>query len=319
MPAKMKTIGKTDIYISEMCLGTMTFGWSTDPETSFQIMDRAVDAGINFFDTADVYSAWIEGNAGGESEQIIGDWLTSRKRQDIVIATKVRGRMWEGADGEGLGRAHIIRSVEESLTRLQVETIDLYQTHWPDEDTALEETFSTFADLIQQGKIQAVGCSNHTAEKLIETLNISETKGFPLYESLQPHYNLAYRKEFEEELQAVCATYSLDVIPYSPLAAGFLTGKYRRDSTPESTRSGSVGKYISDQNYALLDVLEAISAKHDRTMAQIALAWQLTLPIITAPIVGARTLAQLEESLGALGFYLPEEDMARLDEASAWQ
>lgn len=319
MSVELRQIGNTDIEVSEMCLGTMTFGWSSDRETSFAIMDRAIDAGINFFDTADIYSMWIDGNSGGESEQIIGDWLSSRGHKDIIIATKVRGRLWPGPDGEGLGRAHIMKSVENSLRRLQVDTIDLYQTHWPDDNTAREETFSTFAELIEQGKVRAVGCSNHNAAKLKETLQLSESEGLPRYESLQPHYSIAYRAEFEQALASVCEQNNISVLPYSPLAAGFLTGKYRRDTTPESTRSGSAGKYISEQNYDLLDVLDEVGAQYGKTTAQVALGWQLTLPVITSPIVGARTVEQLDESLGALGFRLTEDDMSRLDTASAWQ
>lgn len=319
MSVEYRTIGRTTLQVSELCLGTMTFGWSTEQETAFEMMDRAVEAGINFFDTADIYSMWINGNHGGESEAIIGAWIASRKPENLIIATKVRGKMWDGPYGEGLSRRHITRAVEDSLRRLHVETIDLYQTHWPDDDTALEETFETFAGLIEQGKIRAIGTSNHSAEKLIETLQLSTDQPLPRYESLQPHYSMAYRKEFEEELKAVCEENNLAVIPYSPLAAGFLTGKHRRGASPDTTRSSSIGKYLNEQNFALLDIIDEIGAAHGKTTSQVALAWQLSQPVITAPIVGARTVEQLEESLGALGFRLSKDEMTRLNGASAWE
>jgi len=320
-----RAIGRTDLQVSELCLGTMTFGWGADKETSFAIMDRAVEGGINFFDTADIYSNWIEGNPGGVAEAWIGDWLADRKPDGIVIATKVRGRMWDGPDGEGLSRTHIMRGVEESLRRLQIERIDLYQTHWPDDDTPLDETLRALDDLIQQGKVRYVGCSNHSAALLKEALRISTEGGLARYESLQPHYSLVKREEFERELLALCEQESIGVIPYSPLGRGFLTGKYRRDQgAPAGSRGATraddeIHKFASERNFALLDQMEAMGKERGATIAQIALAWQLTQPVIASPIVGATNVAQLEESLGAVGLRLNEEEMQALDEASSWR
>jgi aryl-alcohol dehydrogenase-like predicted oxidoreductase len=320
-----RAIGRTDLQVSELCLGTMTFGWGADKETSFAIMDRAVEGGINFFDTADIYSNWIEGNPGGVAEAWIGDWLADRKPDGIVIATKVRGRMWDGSDGEGLSRAHIMRGVEESLRRLQIEQIDLYQTHWPDDDTSLDETLRALDDLIQQGKVRFVGCSNHSADLLKEALRISTEGGLARYESLQPHYSLVKREEFERELLALCEQESIGVIPYSPLGRGFLTGKYRRNQgAPGGSRGATraddeIHKFANERNFALLDQMEAMGKERGATIAQIALAWQLTQPVIASPIVGATKVAQLEESLGAVGLRLNEEEMQALDEASSWR
>ena len=317
-----RKLGRTDLEVSELCLGTMTFGWGADKETSFAIMDRAIEADINFFDTADIYTNWIEGNPGGVAEQWIGDWLTDRKPTDIIIATKVRGRMWEGVDGQGLSRAHIMRAVEDSLRRLQIERIDLYQTHWPDDATPLEETLRALDDLVEQGKVRYIGCSNHEAKLLAKALDTSADHGLARYECLQPHYNLVHREEFERHLRALCEQEELGVIPYSPLGGGFLTGKYRKGRpVPKGARgkasSRLKGYLANERNYEIVAGLEAMGKKRGKTVAQMALGWQLTQPIITSPIIGARTVRQLEESLGAVGLRLSEEEMQALDEMSA--
>ncbi|GAB4462039.1 MAG: aldo/keto reductase [Anaerolineae bacterium] len=313
-----KQLGNTDLIVSRLCLGTMTMGWTSSKRDSFAVMDMAVDHGINFFDTADIYSTWAEGNPGGVAESWIGEWLkASGRRNDIVIATKARGRMWEGPDGEGLSRAHLLRAVEDSLRRLQVETIDLYQSHWADDDTPLEETLRAFEEMIAQGKVRAIGCSNHSPAQLAAALQTSDDLGLPRYQSLQPHYNLVHRREFEAELMAICARENLGVIPYSPLAGGFLTGKYSRggDAPANSRGHGNarMAKYATPQGFAIIEALAEIGQAHSATVAQTALAWLLGNPTVTSAIVGANTPAQLAETLKAVDVSLNPAELARLN------
>ncbi len=314
-------LGRTGLKVSRLCLGAMTFGWSADEATSFNILDAALDAGINFIDTADVYSRWVEGNQGGESEAILGKWLKLKTRREIIVATKVRGRMWHGPNGEGLSRVHIMQAVEDSLRRLQTDYIDLYQTHWPDEDTPLDETLAALDALVQSGKVRYIGASNYPAWLLTKALWISDVQRLARYDCLQPHYSLFNRAEFERELQAVCRDQQLGVIPYSPLAAGFLTGKYTRESqTVDSTRSGGglVQRLTSDPRaYDVLDIARDIAAAHRVPVAHVALAWLLANPAVTSPIIGARTVAQLEEVTGAVDLTLSAADINRLNEATA--
>jgi aryl-alcohol dehydrogenase-like predicted oxidoreductase len=315
-----RSLGRSDLQVSELCLGTMTFGWGADEPTSHAIMDRAFEAGINFFDSADVYSFWADNNDGGVAETWIGGWLADRPRDKVIVATKVRGRMWEGPDGEGLSRAHIVQAVEGSLMRLGTDYIDLYQSHWPDEDVSLEETLGAFDDLVREGKVRAVGCSNHPAWLLVKTLWVSDVNDLVRYESIQPHYNLVHRDEFERELRDVCLDQGLGVIPYSPLAGGFLTEKYLQ-GVPSGSRGASsqrIQAYRTEKNLALLDKMHEIGKAHGKTVAQVALAWQLTQPLITSAIVGARTVEQIEESIGAIGFRLEPGEMDALDQMSSW-
>lgn len=320
-----RKLGRNGLKVSALCLGTMTMGWTSNRADSFAVLDAFVEAGGNFIDTADIYSFWAEGNPGGVAETWIGEWMAQRNipRHQLIIATKVRGRMWEGPNGEGLSRQHIMKAVEDSLRRLNTDYIDLYQTHWPDEDTPLEETLRALDDLVHQGKVRYIGASNHPAWLLTKALWVSDRLGLASYISLQPHYNLVHRAEFERELMALCRDQGLGVIPYSPLAGGFLTGKYRRGAPlPPGTRgtvSDSVRRYITERNFAVLDVLQEIAQAHAATMAQVALAWLLHNPVITAPIVGANTPQQLHELLGALAVHLSEEDIARLNQVSAWE
>jgi len=239
---KYKKFGNTGLEVSVICLGTMQFGWSTDEKTSFKILDKFFEEGGNFIDTADVYSRWVEGNPGGVSERIIGKWMKSRNvREGIVLATKVRGRMWEGPNGEGLSRKHIMKAVEDSLRRLQTDYIDLYQVHWPDWDTPLEETLRALDDLVRDGKVRYIGASNYPAWYLIKVLWISDKYGLHRFESIQPQYSLVYREEFEKELMHLAEDQKLAVIPYSPLAGGFLTGKYKRNRPlPPSPRAETI-------------------------------------------------------------------------------
>lgn len=314
-------LGRTGLSVSRLCLGTMTFGWSSDEATSFSILDRAVDAGINFIDTADIYSFWIDGNQGGESETIIGKWLTKQSRRDVIVATKVRGRMWQGPNGEGLSRHHIIQAVEDSLRRLQTDYIDLYQTHYPDDNTPLEETLAAYDHLVQSGKVRYIGASNHPAWLLMKTLWVSDVKNLVRYETLQPHYSIFHRAEFEQELAAACLDQNIGVIPYSPLAAGFATGKYTRENrSPDTTRAGGglVQSLINnDTAYDALDVMREIADGHNVPMAQIALAWQLAKPAVTSPIIGARTFEQVEAVIGAADVTLTENEITQLDEATS--
>lgn len=315
---KYKQLGNTNLNISRLCLGTMTMGWTSDKTDSFAVMDYALDQGINFFDTADIYSFWAEGNEGGVAESWIGEWLRARNARDkVTIATKARGRMWEGADGEGLSRTHLMRAVEDSLRRLQIETIDLYQSHWPDEDTPIEETFRAFEDMIKQGKVRYIGCSNHDATQLQSTLDLCATRGLPRYESLQPHYNLVHRQEYEAELMALCQQKNLGVIPYSPLAGGFLTGKYRQGSEiPAKSRghgNDRMAPYMNSKGYNIVEALVEIGQQHNATPAQISIAWILSNPTVTSAIVGANTVEQFSETAKAIDIQLTPQEKAHLD------
>ncbi len=317
-----RKMGRSGLEVSELALGTMQFGWTADEAIAFDIMDAYVEAGGNMIDTANVYSNWAEGNPGGVSEAIVGRWLKNRvNRKDIVLATKVRGRMWEGPNGEGLGRAHIARAVEDSLRRLQTDYIDLYQTHWFDASTSVEETMRVFDDLVRQGKVRYVGCSNHPAWRLVEALWASDKLGLVSYASLQPHYNLVHRAEFEQEMAAVVRAYGLGLFPYSPLAGGFLTGKYRQGApSPDSARAGRIQeRYFCERNFKLLARMETIGLKWGQGAAQVALAWLLANPLVTAPIVGANSVAQLRASLAAVGFRLENDELAELDKLGDWQ
>jgi aryl-alcohol dehydrogenase-like predicted oxidoreductase len=300
----------------------MQFGWTADEETSLQILDSSWEAGINFIDTADVYSRWVEGNPGGVAETILGRWLGSRAlpREAVVIATKVRGQMGAAPNDQGLSRAHILAAVEGSLRRLGTEYIDLYQAHFFDETTPIEETLSAFDDLVHQGKVRYIGCSNYPAWRLTEALWASEHYRLRRYDSLQPHYNLVHRAEFERELAEVCTQYEVGVIPYSPLAGGFLTGKYRRDQTPESARASGARRYFKDRNWDLLDRMEQIGKeKGGASISQVALAWLLSNPLVTSPIIGPRSLEQLQDNLGAVDLRLSPEEKAILDQVSEWR
>lgn len=318
---KYRRLGRTGLKVSALCLGTMQWGWTADEDSAVQVMDAFVEAGGNFLDTADVYSVWAENNPGGVSEQIIGRWMKERgNRRQIVLATKVRGRMWPGPNGEGLSRKHIVEAVEDSLRRLQTDYIDLYQSHAFDETTPIEETMAAFDQLVQQGKVLYVGCSNYPAWRLAKALWASDANGLVRYESLQPHYNLAHRAEFERELMPLCEAEGLGVIPYSPLAAGFLSGKYERGSVPDSARAAGIRqRYFNEAGWRTLDAVRAVAEEVGSTPAAVSLAWLLAQPVITAPIIGANSVEQLQDSLAALDVALSGEQIGRLNEASKWQ
>jgi aryl-alcohol dehydrogenase-like predicted oxidoreductase len=311
---EFRNLGRTGLKVSELCMGTMTFGWTASEEQSFAILDTYVESGGNFLDTANVYSR-------GVSEEIIGRWLKARgNRREIVIATKVRGRMGEGPNESGLSRKHILDSIEDSLRRLQVEYVDLYQAHSDDQSVPLEETLLAFDNLVQRGLVRYVGASNYTAWRLMKAIALSEAEGLARYDSLQPSYSLARRSDFERELEPLCLEEGVGVIPYSPLAAGFLTGKYRRGGEiPESARAGDVQRrYMHERGFALLDCLDEIAGRSGATTAQIALAWLLARPSISSPIIGANTPKQWQELAGAVDIQLTPEDIVALDEASDW-
>lgn len=318
---KNRKLGRTGLKISELCLGTMQFGWTTDEAAGFEVMDAFVEAGGNFIDTADVYSSWAENNPGGVAEQIIGRWMKARgNRQEVVLATKVRGKMWEGPNGEGLSRAHIMRAVEDSLRRLDTDYVDLYQTHWFDADTPIDETLRVLEDLVRQGKVRYIGASNYPAWRLMESLWSAEVNGTPRYDSLQPHYNLAHRDDFERELKEVCERYEIGVIPYSPLAGGFLTGKYDREVVPESARAeGAKKKYFNEKGWRVLDAVRQVAEQAGSTPAAVALGWLLSQPVISSPIVGANSVEQLKGSLATVELSLSEEQVEKLNEASEWR
>lgn len=315
-------LGKTGLRVSALCLGTMQFGWTADETTSFAVLSAAYDAGINFIDTADIYSRWVAGNPGGVAEQIIGRWMKQRgiTRDQLVIATKVRGRMGEGPNDEGLSRKHIMDAVEGSLRRLGTDYIDLYQVHWYDEHTPIEETLRALDDLVRQGKVRYIGASNYPAWRLMQALWVADKRNLTPFVSLQPHYNLVHRAEFERELREVCREYGLGVIPYSPLAGGFLTGKYRPDTLPDTPRAEHIRRrYFNEHNFAILEAVERIAQAKGGTPSQVALAWLLADPVITAPIIGPRNLEQLHDNLGALQIQLTPEEKATLDEVSQWR
>jgi aryl-alcohol dehydrogenase-like predicted oxidoreductase len=319
---ELRKLGTTDLMVSPICLGSMQFGWTADEETSFAVLTAAHEAGVNFIDTADVYSRWALGNPGGVSESIIGRWLSQGegRRDRVVIATKVRGRMWEGPEGEGLSRSHIIRAVEGSLQRLRIETIDLYQLHSPDAATPIEETLRALDDLIRSGKVRAIGCSNFTADLTSAALETSAEEGLAAFATSQPHYNLAHRAEYEADLETVCVEHAMAVLPYSPLGSGFLTGKYHRGKPhpPEARPSQRVrdleGK---DAAWSTLDEVRSVAEALGCTPSQVALAWLLARPSVTSPIIGPRSLEQLEDNLGALDVHLDAPKIQRLDQVSA--
>jgi aryl-alcohol dehydrogenase-like predicted oxidoreductase len=317
-----RTLGHTGLKVSELCLGTMQFGWTTDEKNAVEVMDAFVAAGGTFIDTADIYTMWGPRGlaAAGESEEIIGRWMKARRnRADVVLATKVRGKMWEGPDGEGLSRARVMRCCEDSLRRLQVDHLDLYQCHWVDLDTPIDETLSALDDLVRAGKVRYIGASNYPAWRLMEALWRSDRRRYERFVSYQPQYSLMERAGFEMEAMPLCKHHGLGVIPYSPLAGGFLTGKYRRGVVVDSMRAGEVrDNYANDRGFAVIDALQKIGREHGKSVGQTALAWLLTNPVVTAPIVGANTAAQLRDSLGAAGGRLSPAEMQTLHGLTAY-
>jgi aryl-alcohol dehydrogenase-like predicted oxidoreductase len=312
----LRPLGRSGIAIAPLVLGGNVFGWTVDQQTSSAILDAFVDAGFNAVDTADSYSRWAPGHVGGESEMVIGRWLkTSGKRDKVVIATKVGSDMGEG---KTLRKDYILRACEASLRRLGVETIDLYQTHFDDETTPVEETLAAYARLIGDGKVRAIGASNMTPARLKASLAASAKAGIPRYESLQPLYNLADRKGFETDYAPVCRAEGLGVIPYYGLAAGFLSGKYRSvaDTEKNPARGGRVKGYLDARGLGILKALDDVAGRQNATPARVALAWLIAQPVVTAPIVSATSLVQLNDIVWAPRLKLSADDLKTLDAAS---
>jgi aryl-alcohol dehydrogenase-like predicted oxidoreductase len=328
---KYRGLGRSGLFVSPIALGTMQFGWSADESASHRILDAYVDQGGNLIDTADCYSAWAPNNPGGVSEEIIGRWLAARKnRHRVLIATKVRAAMGQGfSEGrdhplqrEGLSRRWILRACEDSLRRLQVDYIDLYQAHWIDPLTPIEETLSAFTDLVRKGYVRYIGCSNFSAWRLMQALWVADKHGFESIVSIQPEYSLISptRADFEREIAKVCLAYGVGVLPYSPLAGGFLTGKYRRNQPlPESVRTGDNARRMTDKNFDILEKLIEIAGRHNSTPTRVALAWQLAQPFVTAPIIGANNLDQLGDSMGAATLKLSDQDLVEIEQVSGWE
>ncbi|MFW9845779.1 MAG: aldo/keto reductase [Candidatus Thorarchaeota archaeon] len=316
-----KKLGRTGLKVSSIIVGTMQMGWIVSEEESHKILDAALDAGINTIDTADVYSKWGEGSHAGKSEEIIGHWIKDRgHREDIIIATKVRGEMSEKPNDVGLSRKHTLDSADRSLNRLQTEWIDLYQSHSFDPDVPQEETLRAYTKLIDDGVVHYIGASNFAAAELVESFWLSDKHGLVRYESLQPPYSLARRRDYEKHLEPVIKKYDVGVISYSPLGGGFLTGRYTRDSTPDSKRAETITtRYAKERNFRIVESLKEIAQTHDATVAQIALAWVLASETVTAPIIGANSVDQLNQNVGALDIKISSDDMERLNEVSDWQ
>ncbi len=296
-------------------------GWIVGEEDSHRILDAALEEGITTIDTADIYSKWAEESHPGKSEEIIGRWIKDRGvREDIILATKVRGEMSEKPNDQGLSRKHILESVDRSLNRLQTEWIDLYQSHWFDEETPQEETLRAYTKLVDDGVLNYIGASNFTAAELMESLWISDKHGLVRYESLQPPFSLARRRDYEKHLEPVIRKYHLGVIGYSPLGGGFLTGRYTEDSAPDSKRAESIqARYAKERNFSIVRTLKEIASAHDASVAQTALAWVLSRETITAPIIGVNSVEQLTENLGALDIKLSDNDLGILHEVSNWE
>jgi len=318
----MRKLGRTGLKVAALCLGGNTFGWTTDQQASEAVLDAYLDHGGNFIDTADVYSRWAPGNAGGESETALGKWMSARKnRARVIMATKVMGPMGPGPNDTGLSRTHIMEGVEASLQRLQTDYIDLYQAHWDDRDTPLDETLRAFDDLVRQGKVRYIGASNYVAFRLTRALWESDKRALVRYESIQPKYNLVFRDEYERELEPLCLEQQIGVIPYSTLGSGFLSGKYRAGQPlPTTARAGGVQKaYMNDRGFAVLGAVEKVASKVGATAAQVALSWLVHRPGMTAPIASATSVAQLKEIVGAVELKLDDAATAELDTASSWK
>lgn len=314
-----RRIGRSSLHVEPFCFGGNVFGWTTDEAMSFRLLDQFVDAGFDFIDTADVYSAWVPGHKGGESEEVLGRWFRkSGKRDKIVLATKVGAPM--SPEKKGLKAAYIAQAVEDSLRRLQTDRIDLYQSHYDDPTTPVEETLRAYDKLVKAGKVRIIGASNFTPARLKESLDFSAKNNLPRYETLQPEYNLVERPKFEGELQDLCVKEEVGVIPYFSLAAGFLTGKYRNEQDLSKSVRGprTAGKYLqSAHGPKVLAALDKVATAHKATCAQVALAWLMSRKGLTAPIASATTPEQLNELLGAVKLSLSATDIAELDAASA--
>ena len=315
---QMRTLGKLRIPVSPIMLGGNVFGWTIDEAQSFRILDRFVERGFNFIDTADVYSRWAPGNAGGESETILGKWFKqSGKRGQVVLATKVGMEMGEGK--KGLSADYLREAVVASLRRLQTDHIDLYQTHQDDPETPIEETVRTLDALVHEGKVRMVGASNYDGRRLRAAIEVARNAGWESYQSLQPNYNLVTREQYETDLAPVVAEYSLGVIPYFSLAAGFLTGKYKSaDDAKGVKREAAVSKYFDERGFRILEVLRGVSEQVGASMASVALAWLLSRPNVLAPIASATKEEHLDDLFAAADLQLSVAEQDALSAASAY-
>ncbi|MGV3658261.1 MAG: aldo/keto reductase [Chitinophagaceae bacterium] len=314
-----RPLGNSGLQVVPLAFGGNVFGWTADEKTSFNLLDAFTDAGFNLIDTADNYSHWAPGNKGGESETIIGKWLKrSGKRNKVVIATKVGGAFPGGK--KDLSKAYILKAAEDSLRRLQVETIDLYQAHWDDEVTPVSETIEAFAQLVKEGKARAIGASNLSPQRLQQSINYSKEKGLPQYQTLQPEYNLYHRQKFEQEYLPICKAENLGVINYYALASGFLSGKYRTpaDAAKSARGEGIVKQYLNERGLRILKALDEVAEKRGTNAATVSLAWLIAQPHITAPIASATSIEQLHELIKAATLQLSTEDIAQINEASAY-
>lgn len=314
-------LGRTGLKVSQYILGTMQMGWIVNEENSHRILDAALEAGVMTIDTADVYSKWGEGSYAGKSEEIIGKWIKDRGvRDDIVLATKVRGEMSTKSNDVGLSRKHILESIDRSCSRLNTDFIDLYWSHSPDYDTPQEETLRAYTKLIDDGIVHYIGASNHTGAELIESLWTSDKYGLARYDALQPPYSLARRRDYEKDLQSVVKKYEFGVTSYSPLGGGFLTGRYSESELPDSLRAQTTKqRYFKERNFKIVDALKEIAGTMEITIPQLALAWILTRETITAPIIGVNSVEQLLENLIALEVEISDDDLQRLNEVSDWK
>jgi aryl-alcohol dehydrogenase-like predicted oxidoreductase len=313
-----RKLGGSGLEVSPICLGGNVFGWTADGPTSFAILDAFVDAGFNFIDTADVYSRWVPGHKGGESETVLGNWFKrSGNRKKVILATKVGIEL--APDKKGLSKAYILREVEDSLARLDTDYIDLYQSHIDDASTPLEETLEAYQELIKQGKVRAIGASNYSAGRLAEAFKISQQHGLPRYACLQPHYNLYERAGYEKELEPVCLREGIGVIPYFALASGFLTGKYRSENDlAKGPRGQMVKKYLDARGFRILAALDEVAGKLHSTPGKVAIAWLIARPSITAPIASATSVEQLKDLVDAANLQLDADSVETLNEASAY-
>ena len=312
-----RKLGHNGPEVPVICLGGNVFGWTVPESDSLDQLDHAVASGLTFIDTADVYSRWAPGNQGGESETILGKWFArSGRRKDVILATKVGMEMGEGK--KGLSARYIVQAVDDSLRRLQTHNIDLYQAHQDDASTPLEETLGAFDKLVKEGKVRYIGASNYSGARLAEAIETSRKNGLAEYVSLQPHYNLVERQNFESDLLPAVQKYQVGVIPYFSLASGFLTGKYRRGGEEgQAARSGLVKKYFNDQGYAVVDALVEVAGKHNSTPARVALAWLLAQPGVTAPIASATSDKHLDDLVAAATLKLDAASIEHLTQASA--
>lgn len=310
-------MGTTGLHVSPLAFGGNVFGWTVNESKAFELLDAWLDEGFNFIDTADSYSTWVPGNKGGESETIIGNWMKRRNNRDkVILSTKVGSEMGPGK--KGLAGPYVLQAVEESLKRLQTDYIDLYQSHWPDPAVPHEESLEAYAQLLKEGKIRAVGCSNFSAAQLTASLEAAKKHSLPQYQTLQPLYNLYERTAFEDELQQICLDNKLGVISYYALASGFLTGKYRSEADlSKSARGGGIKKYLTERGFRILKALDEVAQRYGTSQASVAIAWLLTRPAVTAPIASATGLEQLGALVQAANLKIDEEAVTLLTKASA--